>query len=82
MSTLLQARGVTHSVGDRVLFEDLEFTVSVGARIGLVGHNGCGKSTLLDFLAGVRAPDGGEIMVRRGLKIGRVEQFLSTVSAA
>jgi len=76
MSTLLQARGVTHHVGERTLFSDLEFTVSVGARIGLVGHNGCGKSTLLEFLAGGRVPDAGEIIVRRGLTIGRVEQFL------
>jgi ATP-binding cassette, subfamily F, member 3 len=81
MSTLLQARGVTHSVGDRLLFEDLAFTVSVGARVGLVGHNGCGKSTLLDFLGGVRVPDAGEIVVRRGLKVGRVEQFLTPASA-
>ncbi|HEY6598765.1 MAG TPA: ABC-F family ATP-binding cassette domain-containing protein [Pseudomonadales bacterium] len=76
MSTLLQARGVTHDVGDRTLFTDLEFTVSDGARIGLVGHNGCGKSTLLDFLAAARAPDSGDIIAARGLKIGRVEQFL------
>ena len=81
MSTLLQAREVTHSVGLRTLFSDLEFTVSVGARIGLVGHNGCGKSTLLDFLGGDRTPDSGEITYRRGLKGGRVEQFL-TESAA
>ena len=76
MSTLLQARGVTHDVGDRTLFTDLEFTVTGGARVGLVGHNGCGKSTLLDFLAAARAPDAGEIVVSRGLKVGRVEQFL------
>jgi len=76
MSTLLQARGVTHHVGQRTLFGDLEFTVSVGARVGLVGHNGCGKSTLLDFLAGGRVPDAGEVVTRRGLVIGRVEQFL------
>ena len=76
MSTLLQARDVTHGVGERTLFSDLEFTVSVGSRVGLVGHNGCGKSTLLDFLAGARAADAGEIIYRRGLKVGRVEQFL------
>ncbi len=81
MATLLQARGVTHDVGDRTLFTDLEFTVSDGARVGLVGHNGCGKSTLLDFLAAARAPDAGEVIVTRGLKIGRVEQFLpATIS--
>jgi ATPase subunit of ABC transporter with duplicated ATPase domains len=76
MSTLLQARGVTHSVGVRSLFSDLSFTVGAGARIALVGHNGCGKTTLLDLLAGARKPDSGEIIVRRGLVVGRVEQFL------
>jgi ATP-binding cassette subfamily F protein 3 len=82
MSTLLQARSVTHHVGERTLFSDLEFTVSVGARVGLVGHNGCGKSTLLDFLAGHRMPDTGDIVVRRGLVIGRVEQFLPEAAAS
>jgi ATP-binding cassette subfamily F protein 3 len=81
MSTLLQAREVTHAIGLRSLLRDVTFTVSVGARVGLVGHNGCGKSTLLDFLAGARAPDAGEIVCRRGLKVGRVEQFLSEAAA-
>ena len=81
MSTLLQAREVTHAFGLRPLLRDVALTVSGGARVGLVGHNGCGKSTLLDFLAGARAPDAGEIVFRRGLKIGRVEQFLPEASA-
>jgi ATP-binding cassette subfamily F protein 3 len=81
MSTLLQAREVTHSVGERTLFSDLEFTVSVGSRVGLVGHNGCGKSTLLDFLSNARTADAGEIVYRRGLKVGRVEQFLPEKTA-
>ncbi len=81
MSTLLQARDVTHGVGERSLFSDLEFTVSVGSRVGLVGHNGCGKSTLLDFLANARAADAGEIIYKRGLKVGRVEQFLPETAA-
>jgi ATP-binding cassette, subfamily F, member 3 len=81
MSTLLQARDVTHGVGERTLFSDLEFTVSVGSRVGLVGHNGCGKSTLLDFLSNARTADTGEIIYRRGLKVGRVEQFLPEKTA-
>ena len=81
MSTLLQARDVTHGVGERTLFSDLEFTVSVGSRVGLVGHNGCGKSTLLDFLSNARTADAGEIIYRRGLKVGRVEQFLPEKTA-
>jgi len=81
MSTLLQARDVTHGVGERTLFSDLEFTVSVGSRVGLVGHNGCGKSTLLDFLSNARTADAGEIVYRRGLKVGRVEQFLPEKTA-
>jgi ATP-binding cassette, subfamily F, member 3 len=81
MSTLLAARDVACSVAGRELFADLTFTVVAGAHVGLVGHNGCGKSTLLDLLAGKREPDHGEIVLARGLRIGRVEQFLPTASA-
>jgi len=74
--TLLSARGVTQHAGDRVLFDGLELTLDEGARVGLVGHNGSGKTTLLSLLARERAPDLGEVTARRGLVVGRVEQFL------
>jgi ATPase subunit of ABC transporter with duplicated ATPase domains len=76
VAILLQARGLGHSVGQRALFEDIDFAIAQDDRIGLVGHNGCGKSTLLGLLAGDQEPDAGEVTRRRGLRLGRVEQFL------
>ena len=82
MTVLLQARDLTQSAGDRVLFSGLDVVVNAGDRIGLVGHNGSGKTTLLGILAGDRAPDGGEVQRRRGLNQARVEQFLPDGLAA
>jgi ATPase subunit of ABC transporter with duplicated ATPase domains len=50
--------------------------VAQGDKVGLNGHNGCGKSTLLRLLAGEIAPEEGEIVRRRDLKLSVVEQFL------
>ncbi len=75
---LVQARGLGHSVGQRTLFDNIGLTIAQGDRIGLVGHNGCGKSTLLGLLGGDQEPDTGEVIRRRGLRLGRVEQFLPT----
>lgn len=75
---LVQARGLGHSVGQRTLFDNIDLTIAQGDRIGLVGHNGCGKSTLLGLLGGDQEPDTGEVIRRRGLRLGRVEQFLPT----
>ena len=81
MAILLQARGLGHSVGQRALFDDIDLAIAQGDRIGLVGHNGCGKSTLLGLLAGDQEPDAGEVTRRRGLRLGRVEQFLPAAVA-
>jgi ATPase subunit of ABC transporter with duplicated ATPase domains len=76
VAILLQARGLGHSVGQRGLFDNIDLTIAQGDRIGLVGHNGCGKSTLLGLLSGDSEPDAGDVIRRRGLRLGRVEQFL------
>ena len=60
------------------MFRDLNLAISVGDRLGLVGHNGSGKTTLLGLLSGAEEPDGGDIMRKRGLRLGMVEQFLPT----
>ena len=78
MAILIQARGLGHSVGQRTLFDNIDLTIAQGDRIGLVGHNGCGKSTLLGLLGGDQEPEVGEVIHRRGLRLGRVEQFLPT----
>jgi ATP-binding cassette subfamily F protein uup len=58
----------------RVLFEGLSFTVSDGDRAGVVGINGTGKSTLLKVVAGVEAPDEGQVRRGRGARVGFLEQ--------
>ncbi len=76
MSLLLQAKSVSHSLGDKRLFCDLDLAISVGDRLALVGHNGSGKSTLLSLLSGAAEPDSGEIAKKRGLVLASVEQCL------
>ena len=76
MTALLQAKSVSHSAGDRRLFDDLTFTISRGERVGLAGYNGSGKSTLLKLLGASLQPDRGEIVRKRGLRLAMVEQFL------
>jgi len=58
---LIQLDGVTGAMGSRVLFENLNFTVRAGMRVGLVGPNGSGKTTLLRLLRGDLAPAAGQI---------------------
>ncbi|GGV07875.1 ribosomal protection-like ABC-F family protein [Streptomyces spectabilis] len=62
MPTQISVRGVTKSRGDRLLFDDVSFTVRPGERVGIVGENGAGKSTLLHLLAGSTHPDDGEAL--------------------
>ena len=58
----------------RPLFKDVSLVVGSNDRIGLIGPNGAGKSTLLRMLAGIETPDQGTRVVRRGLRVGFLEQ--------
>jgi ATP-binding cassette subfamily F protein uup len=71
---IINAQGITKSFGGNPLFQDISFTVSEGDRIGLIGPNGSGKSTLLRILTGSVSPDGGELAVRKRLRLSFVEQ--------
>jgi ATP-binding cassette subfamily F protein uup len=74
MGVLLTARELEKSFASRVLFRGLNFGVTSGARIGLIGANGAGKSTLLRILAGQIQPDAGEVIRQRGLRVAMMEQ--------
>ena len=74
MSVLLTARELEKSFASRVLFRGLNFGVTTGARIGLIGANGAGKSTLLRILAGQVPPDSGDVVRQRGLRVSMMEQ--------
>lgn len=70
---LLEAKKICKSYGDRLLFSDIDMTLSPGSRLGLVGRNGCGKSTLMQLLASAvdqrNRPDAGTLYTAPGLKI-------------
>ncbi len=72
--TLLRAADLRLSFGSRTLFENLTLTLEEGERVGLIGVNGSGKSTLMRLLAGVIAPDAGELQVRRGTRVTYLPQ--------
>lgn len=72
---LLNLDGVAVSFADRTLFSDAEFDVYEGERIGFVGVNGSGKTTLFRLLKGELVPDGGNIHIAGGVRIGYMEQF-------
>jgi ATPase subunit of ABC transporter with duplicated ATPase domains len=63
MSATLLARGLAAAHGDRTLFSGLELVVAPGDVVGLVGANGAGKSTLLRLLAGLDAPEAGQVVL-------------------
>ncbi|HMD08818.1 MAG TPA: ABC-F family ATP-binding cassette domain-containing protein [Candidatus Acidoferrum sp.] len=71
---LIQLDGVTGAVGDRVLFENLSFTVTTGMRVGLVGPNGSGKTTFLRLLRGDLQPVAGKIRKAEPLRMVYFDQ--------
>ena len=72
--SVLDARGLRKSFGDKVLLDDASLTIEDGERVGLVGRNGTGKTTLARMLADEEPPDAGTIARRRGAVIGYLAQ--------
>jgi ABC transport system ATP-binding/permease protein len=71
---LVELQGLSYTIGDRELFSDLNFIVTAGMRMGLVGPNGSGKTTLLRLLRGDITPGSGEIRRADGLRIVYFDQ--------
>ena len=71
---VIEADGLTKSYGDRVLFEDLSFTLPPGGIVGVIGPNGAGKSTLFKILTGQEQPDDGKVAVGETVRLGYVDQ--------
>ena len=70
----LDVQQLTKSFGSLVLFEDISFSIAEGQKVGLIAKNGTGKSTLLSVLSGKEGYDSGDIIFRRDLKVGMLEQ--------
>jgi len=75
MSTVLDVRSLLKSMGGRVLLDRVDFSLAEGEKVGLIGRNGCGKSTLLRILTGAEGYEEGTIALRRGVRVGVLEQL-------
>lgn len=76
---VIEFKNVSKAFGDRLLIEDLSFTVPPGAIVGIIGPNGAGKSTLFRMLAGEEQPDSGEIKLGQTVQLAYVDQSRSSL---
>ena len=74
MATILTVTDLTVRYNERAVLDDAAFGIDEGDRIGLVGRNGSGKTTFLRILAGLQAPDSGEVTRRRDLVVSYLPQ--------
>ena len=74
MTPYLDVQHLSKSFGALQLFQDISFSIGEGQRVGLIARNGTGKSTLLSILAGKEGYDSGDMVFRRDLKVGFLEQ--------
>jgi len=71
---VIEFNGVTKSFGDRLLIDNLSFTVPPGAIVGIIGPNGAGKSTLFRMVTGQEQPDSGGVVIGPTVKMAYVDQ--------
>jgi ATP-binding cassette subfamily F protein uup len=74
MISYLQVDNLTKSFGDLLLFENLSLGIAEGQRIGLIARNGTGKTTLLNIITGKESYDSGEIVYRKNVRTGYLDQ--------
>ena len=74
MSTILTATELIVRYGDHAVLDGATLAIDEGDRIGLVGRNGCGKTTFVRILAGLQAPDSGDVTRRRDLVVSYLPQ--------
>jgi sulfate-transporting ATPase len=73
-SKVIEVKNVTKAYGDKLLFENLSFTIPQGGIVGVIGPNGAGKSTLFRLITGQEVPDSGEVEIGETVKLGFVDQ--------
>jgi len=71
---VIEFNGVTKAFGDRLLIDNLSFSVPPGAIVGVIGPNGAGKSTLFKLIRGLEQPDSGNVDIGSTVKIASVDQ--------
>jgi len=81
-SKVIEVEGLTKHMGDRLLIENLSFTVPPGAIVGVIGPNGAGKSTLFRMLVGAEQPDAGTITLGNTVQLAYVDQSRDALDPA
>jgi len=81
-SQVIEAHNISKSFGDKVLFEDLSFTLPPGGIVGIIGPNGAGKSTLFKIITGQEQPDSGSIKIGETVHLGYVDQSRDDLTAS
>ncbi len=71
---VIEATGVRKAHGDRLLFDDLTFSLPPGSIVGVIGPNGAGKTTLFRMITGREEPDAGEIRIGETVRLSYVDQ--------
>jgi ATP-binding cassette ChvD family protein len=71
---VIEVENLTKAYGDKLLFENLTFTLPPGGIVGVIGPNGAGKSTLFKMLTGKEQPDGGTVSIGETVRLGYVDQ--------
>ena len=71
---VIEFAGVRKAYGDRLLMDDVNFSIPAGAIVGIIGPNGAGKSTLFRMIAGTETPDAGTIRIGPTVKLAVVDQ--------
>ncbi|HIG57770.1 MAG TPA: energy-dependent translational throttle protein EttA [Candidatus Handelsmanbacteria bacterium] len=76
----IETKGVSKSYDDRILFENMEFTLPSGGIVGVIGPNGAGKTTLFRLITGQEIPDSGSIEIGETVQLAYVDQSRETLS--
>ena len=79
---VIEANGVTKAYGDKLLFDNLSFSLPPGGIVGVIGPNGAGKTTLFKLITGVEQPDEGSIKIGETVHLGYVDQSRDALDPA
>jgi sulfate-transporting ATPase len=77
---VIEFKNVSKSFGDRMLIDNVSFTIPAGAIVGIIGPNGAGKSTLFKMITGKETPDSGEVVIGKTAKVSIVDQHRDALS--
>ncbi|WP_036303960.1 energy-dependent translational throttle protein EttA [Methylotenera sp. L2L1] len=78
---VIEFNGVSKAFKDRLLIDNLSFSIPAGAIVGIIGPNGAGKSTLFKMITGMEQPDSGEVNIGQTVKLAYVDQSRDVLSS-